>query len=112
MLDSRISEIVASLGPEVAKAVEAGADLVAQSAKDRVPVDTGRLKDAIHVEPDPEDAGFAVVAGNNKVFYGNMVEHGGAVNRAPHPFLIPALEADRPAIEALIAGAVKKATSG
>lgn len=70
----------------VAEAIDAG-------AKGRAPVATGALRDAIHTEKRAEGS-YAVVAGDSKVFYGHLVEHG--TTKAPaHPFLIPAAEAER-----------------
>jgi HK97 gp10 family phage protein len=80
---------------------------IAGAARDRVPVATGRLRDAIHVEHD--GGGFEVRAGNTEVFYGHIVEHGGAYT-APQPFLIPALEASRAKVVADVHAALKRIT--
>jgi HK97 gp10 family phage protein len=93
MFKSRLPMIAAELLPRLGGAASAGAELIAQAARERVPVDTGRLRDAIHVEADGPGE-FAVIAGNNEVFYGHIVEHGGA-HTAARPFMIPALEASR-----------------
>jgi HK97 gp10 family phage protein len=95
MLKSRLPMIAASLTPRARLTAKAAAELIEHRAKDRVPVRTGRLRDAIHTEPI--DDGTAVVAGTTEVFYGHMVEHGTAHTSA-HPFLIPALEESRPEI--------------
>jgi HK97 gp10 family phage protein len=107
-LTSRLPEITAALHPAVHAATMHGAEHVAEGARERVPVVTGRLHDAIHVEEVPE--GAAVIAGDNDAFYGNMVEHGGAINRPPHPFLIPALEANRERIAHEVAAAIRQAS--
>jgi HK97 gp10 family phage protein len=91
-LISRIPAIVADLPSTVKDALEESADAIAEGAKSRVPVDTGDLRDAIHVEEI--ENGFSVVAGDDDVFYGHIVENGG-VNTPPRPFLIPAFEAER-----------------
>lgn len=104
MYRSRIPQITAKLVAEMKTAENAGADLIAQRAKGRVPVDTGKLRDAIHVEHD--DNGAAVIAGDTDVFYGHIVEHGGARTPA-HPFLIPALEESRTEVEALAAAILR-----
>lgn len=85
----------------------AAAQEVSQSAKDRVPVRTGRLLQAIHVEPS--DEGATVIAGDHDVFYGHMVEHG-TTHSPPHPFLVPALEEHREDIVATVVAAIRKAT--
>jgi HK97 gp10 family phage protein len=98
---SSLPKITAELAVRLDAATREAADLIAARAKDRVPVLTGRLRDAIHVEA----AGVgehAVVAGSREIFYGNIVEHGGA-HTPPRPFLIPAFEESRD--EALKLGA-------
>lgn len=101
---SRIPMISAELLPRLEAAAGEAAEAIARTAKERVPVDTGRLRDAIHVEHD--DGGFAVIAGDNDVFYGHIVEHGG-VHSPAHPFMIPALEQTRPLIAAIAKTALR-----
>lgn len=93
---SRIPEMTARLVPAVEEALILSAEAIAEAAKERVPVGAPdvHLKDAIHTAEPVEIAGgieVAVVAGNSKVFYGHMVEHG-TTHSAPRPFLVPALE--------------------
>lgn len=107
MLRSRLPEITAELEKAAREAVAAAAELVVATAKDRAPVDTGRLRDSIHIDEEAE--GTYVVAGDHEVFYGNMVEHG-TVDAAAHPFLLPALEENRSAIEAAVTAAIRKVT--
>lgn len=90
-LESRLPEIIAELPHEVGDALKEGADAIAEGAQERVPIETGALRDAIHVEET--DGGYLVVAGDNDAFYGHIVEHG-SVNTPPRPFLIPAYEAE------------------
>jgi HK97 gp10 family phage protein len=104
MFRSRIPQITAKLEAEMRAAEEAAAELIAQRAKARVPVNTGRLRDAIHVEHD--DNGAAVVAGDTEAFYGHIVEHGG-VRSPAHPFLIPALEESRGEVTSLAAALLR-----
>lgn len=91
-LQSRLPSISAELRPRVLAALKAGGEIVERNAKGRVKVDTGALRDAIHTEPTHD--GVAVIAGDNKVFYGHLVEHGSS-RTPPHPFLVPALEESR-----------------
>lgn len=117
MLKSRIPKIAAELRPRVEEAVKAGAEHVALAAKARVPVETGHLRESIHVESTPE--GEYVVADarayNNKtgeeegMHYGRLVEFGSAHGPA-QPFLIPALEESRKAIEGLAKSALRRTT--
>lgn len=93
MLRSRFPSIVRNLDNEVDPAILATAEAIAQGAKDRVPVETGALRDAIHVARHGE-GNYSVIAGDDDAFYGHIIEHGG-VNTPPHPFLVPAAEAER-----------------
>jgi len=104
MFRSRIPQITAQLAVEMRAAEVAAADLIAERAKARVPVATGRLRDAIHVEHD--DGGAAVIAGDTEAFYGHIIEHGGA-RQAAHPFLHPAVEESREEIVALAAALLR-----
>jgi HK97 gp10 family phage protein len=107
MLTSRIPRITVEMLPAVELALKAGAETVAAAARDRVPVETGKLRDAIHVERD--GIGFEVRAGDTDAFYGHIVEHG-STHTAPHPFLIPALEATRGEVVAEVRAAIKRIT--
>lgn len=102
---SRLPQIISELPVAVRAALVASAQQIAQDAKDRVPVETGRLRDAIHIELTEE--GVEVVAGDHEAFYGHIIEHGG-VNHPPHPFLVPALEQNRDNAVAAIKAAIKK----
>ena len=104
MFQSRIPKIKAELAGRLEAATAAGAHLIADRAKQRVPVNTGRLRDAIHVEAD--DGGFAVIAGDTEAFYGHIIEHGGA-RSAAHPFLIPAAEESKDEVVKLVAAALR-----
>lgn len=104
MLKSRLPLIAAELKARIEASIQTGAMLVEQKAKARVPVDDGDLRDAIHV--DKGGGGFYVVAGNEQVFYGHLVERG-TTHSAPQPFLVPALEESRGDIVALASAALK-----
>ena len=103
---SRIPKITAELAARVDAAVAAGAELVENRAKDRVPVLTGRLRDAIHTERRGV-AEVEVVAGGRDVFYGHIIEHGGAHTPA-RPFMVPAAEESRDEVSELIAAVLRK----
>lgn len=74
------------------------ADRVLTRAQNRAPRRTGKLAAAIHKETTED--GVLVIAGDNGVFYGHIVEHGG-VHTAPRPFLVPAAEETRSEIDSL-----------
>jgi HK97 gp10 family phage protein len=99
MLKSRIPLIIAELDDKVREGVVEVAENIADGATERVPVDSGALRDAIHVETDENRV--RVVAGNTEAFYGHIVEHGG-VHTPARPFLIPAYEAERPKLEDVV----------
>jgi HK97 gp10 family phage protein len=95
-LTSRFPQIAASLQPRVTAALREAADEVADEARGRVVVASGDLRDSIHVDQDGDDV--YVVAGNDDVYYGHLVEFGSTPGGTPmpaRPFLIPALEAKR-----------------
>jgi HK97 gp10 family phage protein len=107
MLRSRLPEIIAELDPAVREAASAGAELIAESAKGRVPVVTGRLRDAIHVQASPE--GVYVIAGDRQAFYGHIIEHG-SIYAPAHPFLLPSLEENRSLVEDGVRAAIRRVT--
>jgi HK97 gp10 family phage protein len=104
-LKSRFPEILVELRPRVSAAVKEAAEVVQEAAQERVPVDDGDLYEAIHVERVGVGE-YSVVAGNDDVFYGHIVEHGSTHSPA-HPFMVPAAEASRFPAEALVTAALR-----
>jgi HK97 gp10 family phage protein len=104
-LKSRFPQIIASIRPRVSVAVKESADAIKEGAQERVPRDTEDLYHAIHVERVGV-AEYSVVAGDDDVFYGHMVEDGTA-HSAPRPFLVPAAEVERPLAEARVTAALR-----
>lgn len=99
---SRIPAIIAEMHPRLLAEMKAGAEMIADEARQRVPVDTGRLRDSIAVKR--EGNGWTIIAeakADSGAPYGHMVEFG-TVHSSPQPFLVPALESQRAEI---IAGA-------
>lgn len=96
-------------GPRLRKA---GANVVATSAlniqreaKQRTPVDTGRLRSSIRATISGDQLGAVV---GTDVEYAPFVEHG--TNRMQaQPFLFPAFEAERPKFLAALAVVLKQA---
>lgn len=97
-LSSRLPGIAAELQPRVSRAVKEGAERIAQSAIEKVPVDSGELQNRIHVERVAPGE-YAVVAGDGEAWYGHLVE-GGTTHSPPQPFLMPALEENRDEVAA------------
>ena len=108
--NNRLPSIAARLDETVEEAMEDAARFVAESAQARVPVATGKLRDAIHVDRMDDDT-VAVVAGNTDAWYGHIVEGGGA-KTSPKPFLVPAFEANRKLIEQRISDAIERMARG
>ena len=94
-LKSRLPAIAAELRPKVSAAVKKGAQLVAEEARERVPIGPPdvHIKDDIRVARQGP-AEYAVLAGDENTWYGHMVEFGTS-HSAPRPFLVPALEEHR-----------------
>jgi HK97 gp10 family phage protein len=91
-LTNRFPQIIAKLMRNSEALVRLSAEQIAAGARARVHVDSGDLRDAIHVEPT--DDGRLVIAGDDDVFYGHFEEFG-AAGRSAHPFLVPAAEEQR-----------------
>jgi HK97 gp10 family phage protein len=110
-LKSRLPEIVAELPARLDGVAKAGAELVCASAKERAPYDAHKspgdphLRDALHVEKVKVGT-YAVVAGDSDVFWGHLVENG-TTHSAAEPFLIPALEEDKPEVVSLAEAAAR-----
>ena len=96
-------------GPRLRKAggnvVAAAAMNIQREAKQRTPVDTGRLRSSIRATINPEK--LEAVVGTD-VEYAPFVEHG--TNRMQaRPFLFPAFEQERPKFLAALAATLKDA---
>lgn len=109
---NRFPEILVELEARAQAEVARTANAVAQEAKERVPVDTGRLRDSIHGEPRGRHS-YAVVADATSDWRRSGAPHSGSRRRSPtsdfafpygivvefgsryqsgQPFLIPSLE--------------------
>src|SRR5215831_12817545 len=108
-LKSRLPEIAAELPGAVDAAMRAGAEAVAEAARERCPYDPNssvHLRDAIHV--DEREGELYVIAGNNEAWYGHLVEFGARGGNMPaEPFLLPALEEHRDTVVELARKAVE-----
>lgn len=105
MLKSRLPQIIAELPLRIDAIARAAAEAVEERAKNRVPVRSGKLRDAIHTERQALGE-YMVIAGNTEAFYGHIVEHGGAHTPA-QPFMVPAAEDVRPEIQTIAAAALR-----
>jgi HK97 gp10 family phage protein len=106
-LEDRLPLIMVELRTKVAAAVKAGAELVAEDAKTKVGYgpDPHHIRDDIHVMRK-DAAEYSVVAGEPDTYHGHILEHG-SVKMAARPFLVPALEENKGAIEGLVEAALR-----
>lgn len=112
------------LGEDVLKAAKAaladGAELIVEDAKSRCPVSNskylshrglsaGELRDSIKAEPKKSGTIYKISANaqdNKGFYYGQVVEFSPRVN---HPFLYPAMDANRAAVHDKIVAAIQQA---
>ena len=100
-LHNRLPEIMAlGLPQRTAALTLATAEAVAEGAKTRVPVDTGRLRDSIEARPRSTGKGIVQAAAVVALFYWFFQEFGTRY-QAAQPFMIPAAEEARVAINRL-----------
>jgi HK97 gp10 family phage protein len=90
---NRIPQVIAAVEANSRTAVKAHADKIAADARRRAPVQTGYLRSSIRAESVSIGKTAQIVVGAD---YGRFVEWG-TYKMAAHPFLTPALEADKAA---------------
>lgn len=86
-----LQAIRAGLESAVEAGVERGANLIADLARQLVPVDTGALQASIRVEDGATPTSRTIVAGGGAVDYAAFVEYGTA-NSPAQPYMTPAKE--------------------
>lgn len=101
-LKRALARLSAKMPQAVQKALTQAALNVERGAKQRCPVDTGRLRASITHRAEADRAEVFTV-----VEYAPYVEHGTS-RRAASPFLFPAAEEERPEYERRIREAAKK----
>ena len=105
-LKSRLNFIAANLPSDAKRILKEGAEDIAETARSKVPVDSGRLRDSIKVYEYEASGqvGYRVRAEarsdptprrSNGWPYAHFVEYGSVHNLPPRPFLIPAFEEHR-----------------
>ena len=106
-IGERFGEAVSKRGKE---ALERGGDTIAQTAKSLCPVDTGRLRDSIHVETSAKGARVSVIADaenpQNGVKYARIVEFSPKINES---YMIPAYDAHKHEIRQSVIDAIRDA---
>jgi hypothetical protein len=90
-----LAKIAQALNTRKARIVNETRENIAADARKRVHVLTGELRDSIVATPQ------GVAAGTDHAL---AEEYGMPPNRAPHPYLTPAVEAARPGMLARLAG--------
>ena len=107
------------------KALLQSAKLIQEAAKNRVPVNTGSLRDSIHVVAlpgSPTRAEVSIIAGElsasqqaalgqKSAFYALFIERG-TIHMPAHPFMRPALDASTQAVLTTIANVVEAELPG
>jgi len=119
----RMKAIPKAARVEIAKALEASAEEMAATARRFAPVRTGALRDSIVVTPAGEatpahsqpggahvvpELTVAVTAGNTKVRYAHLVEHG-TVDTPAQPFFWPAYRLHKKRVKSRMSRAMGKA---
>jgi HK97 gp10 family phage protein len=103
VLKSSLGDISSGIPDEVKDAIKEQADQIAEAARQKVPVRTGKLRDSIEVIDynEPGFVGYRIVAearaegGRYNAPYAHMVEYGSVHNKPAQPFMLPALEEGR-----------------
>ena len=83
------------------RALEEGAGSIVNDAKSRAPVKTGKLRDSIHYTVT-NDGGAVEISAD--VPYAKIVEYSPKIN---HPFLKPAIDAQKSRVNQLIKQAIE-----
>lgn len=96
---SRLPLIAAQLDEKTLEGVVELGERVVDRAQERVAVESGDLRDSIHLEIDGNQVW--IVAGDSKAYYGHIVENGGVFQPA-QPFLVPSFEEERGNLEELV----------
>jgi HK97 gp10 family phage protein len=94
---NRIPQIIATLEPKLDAALGVGREMIANDARARAHVDSGEMRDSIMVDGD------YIVAG---AFY-SAFEEFGTSDSPPHPFMVPAAEANRDNVVSLAVAALR-----
>lgn len=104
----KLPEAVA--GKAMDDALMAGAEIVRADASRRAPRRTGKLAESIVAELQEGKSGrkSAVIGPNEEAFYGSFVELGRS-NQAAQPYLRPALDENKNAVQRAIADALRAA---
>lgn len=106
MYTSRLPQIAAGLGARMDVVAREVAREIEQGARERVPVDSGDLRDSI-ATTRVALGDYRVEAGAGGAFYGFLVEFGTSKTPA-RPFMVPAAEAVAPRVREIGAAALAR----
>ena len=103
--------VAENFGQKVAKAgkeeLKKGALKMEKTAKELCPVDTGRLRDSIHIEESGMNIKVVADASDDSgVFYGKIVEFSPKIQK---PFMIPARDQHAPDVRNDVINAIRDA---
>lgn len=101
---NRLRELATKAPRVAADVIRATVADIEADARQRVPVDTGALRDSIKGRVINQQSG-EVTAGGGDVDYAGYVEYG-TVKMAAQPYMHPAADAARPRFEAAVARAI------
>lgn len=99
--DSGFAAVAERIRENIEEIIAAGAEGVAQSARDMCPVDTGKLQSSINVSVNGSSADISA-----DTDYAAYVEFGTS-KAAPQPYLVPALLLNSESVLSAIAAGLK-----
>ncbi|MFI0847877.1 HK97-gp10 family putative phage morphogenesis protein [Mesorhizobium sp. IMUNJ 23232] len=121
-LNAKLRRMPIAAKAELEKAVAEGAQRVAVLAKGLAPVESGALRDSIHVEPGRHELARRIVSGGEATTVTARAGHGsydyakgqewGTDEMSPNPSLYPAFRALKKSITARMSRAARKAAKG
>ena len=112
-LNEFFKDIGADIDGNAKKVLEEGAKTIVSDAKSMVAVDTGKLRDSIHLKKLNKGTKIRIVADayklqddGKRIYYGQLVEFSPKINK---PFLYPAMDAHRAEIRQKVIDAIREA---
>lgn len=101
-----IERVLAVVHADTEEKLQRAGDMVRDSMKDEVPVDSGDLKKSIRVRRNKKDMNVKIIAGNKKAYYVHMVIFG-TKNKGPNNFMQRSIDKNRQELKALFGESVR-----